>query len=96
MRSYSGLPSGVSDADILGTPSGKLTPLVIQKEGARITSVDSRTVPDSPALIAQKRTLILPIENDRLRHSMMQDWLNSAYYRFDVQLSTHVRTRGAH
>ena len=84
------LPSGVTDADILSTPSGKLTPLVILADGARITSVDKRTVEDSPALTMQKRLYYLPNENAMLRRNMMQDWLNAAYTRFDVQLSQHV------
>lgn len=84
------LPSGVSDTDILSTPSGKLTPLVILADGARITSVDKRTVEDSPSLNMQKRINYLPGQNAALRRGMMQDWMNAAYTRYDVQLSEHV------
>lgn len=88
------LPSGVTDADILRTPSGKLMPLVVLENGARISSVDKRTVEDSPALTMQKRLYYLPQENMNLRREMMQDWLNASYTRFDVQLSRHVQLRG--
>ena len=89
------LPSGVTDANILSTPSGKLTPLVITENGARITSVDKRTVEDSPALTMQKRLMMLPRENSILRSGIMQDWVNTALRRFDVQTSTYVRLHGS-
>ena len=92
----SALPSGVSDADILGTPSGRLAPLAMLKGGARITSVDERTVEDSPAINVRRRMIDLPMQNAYLRYSMMQEWLNAAYTRFNVQLSQQVRTRGSH
>ena len=94
-RVSTALPSGVSDADILGTRSGKLTPLVVQKGGARITSVERRTVEESPALALRKRMYMLPAENEQLRRSMMQEWLNSAYERFNVKFSKDVRMRGS-
>ena len=81
---FSPLPAGVADIDIIGTPSGKLTPLSIQADGARITSVDRRTVDDTPAISMQKRTMILPVENARLRLNMVLDWLNAAYKRLNV------------
>ena len=85
------LPSGVTDADVLSTHSGKLTPLALLPNGARITSVDRRTVEDSQAISMQKRLYRLPVENMYLRRSIMQDWLNSAYGRFDVQTSPSVQ-----
>lgn len=88
------LPSGMTDANILSTPSGKLMPLAVLPDGARISSVDKRTVEDSPALAMQKRLYRLPLENMRLRRFMMQEWLNAAYTRYNVQLSPHVRLRG--
>lgn len=89
------LPLGVSDEDILGTPSGKLTPIAILPNGARITSVEERTVESTPAIVMQKRMLLMPAENARLRHSMMQEWMNAAYARGDIQLSPYVQVRGA-
>ena len=87
------LPDGVSDADILGTPSGKLTPLVVLADGARITSVNQRTVVDSPAVSMQRSLITLPRENSRLRYSMLQEWLNSAFTRFNVEFSESARMR---
>lgn len=89
------LPSGVTDANLLSTPSGKLAPLVVLGDGARITSVDKRTVENTPALNMQKQLYRLPYENMRLRRGMMLDWLNAAYTHFNVQLSQHVPTRGS-
>ena len=94
-QAFTALPRGVADADLLGTASGKLARLAVLKEGAAITSVERRTVPDSPALTMQKRAYILPVENARLRRSLMQDWKNAAYARFNVQLSPNVRTYGS-
>ena len=91
-RPTSVLPSGVSDADIMGTPSGKMTPLVVQPTGARFTCITGRTVEDSPSITMQKRLFELPRLNAQLRHSMMQEWQNAAYNRFDVQLAPTIRT----
>ena len=86
------LPSGVSDTDMMATPSGKLTPLVVQPTGARFTCITGRTVEDSPAITMQKRMFDMPRLNSQLRNSMMQEWQNAAYSRFDVQLAPSVRT----
>lgn len=88
-------PSGVSAADLLGTPSGKLAPLAHLKDGARITSVDRRTVEDTPAISQQKRTHDLPRMNTQLRRNMMYEWLSSAYKVYNLQLSKEVRLRGS-
>ena len=87
------LPEGVTNAHILSTPSGKLTPLVVLANGARITSVDKRTVEDTPALTMQKRLYRLPYENIRLRQNMMYDWQNAAYMSNDIVLSPAASTR---
>ena len=87
MQLTSPLPTGVTNNALLSTPSGKLTPLVILEDGARITSVDKRTVEDSPSLTMQKRLIYLPHENTLLRRGLMQDWLNAAYARYNVLLS---------
>lgn len=88
-------PSGVSAADLLGTPSGKLAPLAHLKDGARITSVDRRTVEDTPAISQQRRTHDLPRTNAQLRRNMMYEWLSSAYKVYNLQLSKEVRLRGS-
>lgn len=93
-NSVDSLPAGVSDADVLSTPSGKLMPLTLSPTGARITSVDRRTVEDSPAIAMQKRIYRLPMENMYLRRNIMQDWMNSAYVRFNVQTAPTVQRRG--
>ena len=77
---------------MMATPSGKLTPLVVQPTGARFTCITGRTVEDSPAITMQKRMFDMPRLNSQLRNSMMQEWQNAAYSRFDVQLAPSVRT----
>lgn len=89
------LPSGVTETDILSTPSGKLAPLSIQHDGVRITSIERRTVEESPAISMRKQMFELPAENLRLRRSMMQEWVISGYRLYNVQLSEHVRLRGS-
>ena len=42
----------------------------------------------------QKRIYRLPMENMYLRRSIMQDWMNSAYVRFNVQTAPTVQRRG--
>lgn len=92
---FAPLPRGMNDADLVSTASGKLARLAILKDGASIASVERRTVVDSPALSMQKRSFLLPVENTRLRRSLIQDWQNSAYSRFNVQLSPSVQTRNS-
>ena len=86
------LPSGVSDADLIGTPSGKLAPLAILPDGARITAVSRRTVENSPSATIRRQLMELPMQNEQLRAEMMQEWQNDGFTRFKVQLSTSVRT----
>lgn len=87
------LPEGVSDPDLIGTPSGKLAPLAILPEGARITAVSSRTIESSPAMTMRRQLMELPAQNERLRAEMMQEWQNAGFTRFNVQPSASVRTR---
>lgn len=94
-NAFEPLPTGMTDANIISTQSGKLAPLAVLADGARIASVDRRTVEDSPAHTLLKRTQYLPMENARLRAGMMQDWLLSAYKHYDVRFSEHVRRRNA-
>lgn len=89
------LPEGMSVHELLGSPSGQLTPPTILPTGARISAVTQRTIEDSPALNMQKRLFVLPTENARLRSDMMREWQNAAFTRFQVQLSPHVRTQGS-
>ncbi len=86
------LPTGVSDSDLIGTPSGKLAPLAILPTGARITAVSRRTVENSPAATMRRQLMELPMQNEQLRAEMMQEWQNAGFSRFNVQLSTSVRT----
>ena len=86
------LPTGVSDADLIGTPSGKLAPLATLPNGARITAVSRRTVEKSPSATMRRQLMELPMQNDQLRAEMMQEWQNAGFSRFNVQLSSSVRT----
>lgn len=89
------LPDGVRVSDLMSTPSGKLAPTARPEGGIRFTSVERRTVEDSPAISAGKLMFTLPRENAQLRYDMMKEWISSAYKRFNVNLSQHVRTRGS-
>ena len=37
----------------------------------------------------------LPMQNARLSNTIMYDWLNSAYVRYNVMLSEHVKLNGS-
>lgn len=87
------LPDGVTETHLLGTTSGKLAPLVVLDNGARITSVDRRTVKDSQDISLRNRLETLPRMNESLRQRLMLDWLNAAYSR--VKLSQRVRLHGS-
>ncbi len=86
------LPEGLSDTIILSTPSGKLTEPAILPDGARISVVTQRTVPDSPDLTMERRLYIMPRINAQLRNELMREWQIAAWKRFSVQLSQHVKT----
>lgn len=86
------LPAGVTNRDVMSTPSGKLTPLCLLDNGARISAVVRRTIETSPAKTAQRNMMLLPNLNEQLRSALMQEWINAAYSRFQVTLSDDVPT----
>lgn len=86
------LPEGVTTTALLGTASGKLCPLALEPTGARITAVLERTVETSPEYQMLK-LYQQPVLNQQLRDDIMQDWLISAYSRYNVKLSDKVKTR---
>ncbi len=89
------LPEGLTDTVLLSTPSGKLTEPAILPDGARISVVTQRTVPDSPALTMQRRLYAMLMLNAQLRSDLMRDWQIAAWNRFNVLLSHYVKTAGA-
>ncbi len=90
----SSLPEGLTDTVLLSTPSGKLTEPAIMPDGARISVVTQRTVPDSPAITMQKRFDLMPKVNAQLRRELMREWQIAALSRFNVLLSHYVKTAG--
>lgn len=86
------LPSGLTPQALMSTPSGKLTPLAVMPEGARISAVVSRTVEDSPEYTYAKFGVHLPTFNQQLGKALMTDWQNTAYTRYNVLLSDRVKT----
>lgn len=86
------LPQGMSAQDLMSTAKGKLTPLVVETDGARISMVESRTVEDSQDYNFIKLSRHLPMMDAQLRGNILLDWLTTAYTRFNVQLSKHVET----
>ncbi|MBR2126140.1 MAG: SurA N-terminal domain-containing protein [Akkermansia sp.] len=86
------LPAGLTTQALLTTATGKLCPLNIQPEGARISTVTERTIPDDPQYTMAKLMYQLPMSNAQLRNQVMLDWLNTAYIRYNVQLAEYVET----
>jgi len=86
------LPEGLSTLALLSTASGKLCPLAIEPNGARISSVLERTVEVSPDYQMLK-LYQQPMLNRELRKAIMQDWMISAYGRYNVRLSDKVKPR---
>lgn len=85
------LPKGLEPQALLSVASGKLAPLVVLEDGARITGVTGRTVEESPEYTAAKAFSLLPSQNAQLRGNVLMDWLNDAYNRYHVVLSQHVK-----
>ncbi len=91
----SSLPEGVSVQNLLTTASGKLCPLAILPTGARITSVQERTVPEDAQYNMVKLMYKLPMSNATLQNNVMLDWLTTAYTRFNVLLADYVQKHGS-
>lgn len=87
------LPEGVTTRDLLSTASGKLCPLAILDNGARITAVLERTIETSPEEDQIIKLYQHPYLNQKLRGDIMQDWMISAYGRYNVRLSDKIKTR---
>lgn len=86
------LPEGVTTLALLSTASGKLCPLAVEPTGARITAVLERTIETSPEYQMLK-LYQQPLLNQQLKDDIMQDWLISAYSRYNVRLSDKIKTR---
>lgn len=86
------LPQGMSAQALMSTPKGKLTPLAVEADGARVSMVESRTVEDSQDYNFAKLGRQLPMMDAQLRGNVLMDWLTTAYTRFNVQLSKNVNT----
>lgn len=86
------LPEGVSSKALTTTATGKLCPLVVLPNGARISSVTERTVPQSTEYSVAKLMYLLPRHNALLSNQVMLDWLNTAYIRYNVTLADYIKT----
>lgn len=80
------LPSHMDTQALLSVPSGKLAPIIIAPEGARISAVTGRTCEDSQEYTAMKAFSMIPQQNAQLKGLLLVDWLNNAYRRFEVTL----------
>lgn len=85
------LPQGLEPQALMSVSSGKLAPLNVLADGARITAVTGRQVQDSADFTALKAFRLIPTQNAQLRAAVLQDWLINAYGRYQVQLSDHVK-----
>ncbi len=84
------LPQGADINALMRTPSGKLAPLVVLPEGARVSSVIDRTVLDSPEMRGLRDMFLLRRLNDQLELYLFTDWHSDAIGRYKVQPSKHV------
>lgn len=89
------LPEGLSTQALIVTPSGKLCQLTILPNGARISAVTERTVPADQQYVMLRDMFQVPMTNSQLTEQIMQDWINSAYIRYNVQLADYVSTNSA-
>ena len=89
------LPEGLSTQALIVTPSGKLCQLTILPTGARISAVTERTVPADQQYVMLRDMFQVPMTNSQLTEQIMQDWINSAYIRYNVQLADYVSTNSA-
>ena len=80
------LPSHMDTQALLSVSSGKLAPIVITPEGARISAVTGRTCEDSQEYTAMKAFSMIPQQNAQLKGLLLVDWLSNAYRRFEVSL----------
>ncbi len=86
------LPEGLSPKALTTTATGKLCPLVVQSNGARISSVTERTVPQTTEYNFAKLMYLMPRHNALLSNQVMLDWLNTAYIRYNVILADSIKT----
>ncbi len=80
------LPEGVDPSTLMRTPSGKLVPLVVLPQGARISSVIDRTVEDTPETRGMRDIFYLRQMNSQLEIYTFLDWHSDAIRRYNVQL----------
>lgn len=88
------LPKGLEPKVLLSVHSGKMAPLVLLPDGARITAVTGRTIEDSPEYAAIKAFSFIPMQNAQLRGSVLLEWMNEAYGRYKVTLSKNIEHAG--
>lgn len=92
MLSEEKLPEALEPQALISVASGKMAPVAITPEGARFTSVTERTVEQGAEYDMVKAFSLIPSQNAQLRSAVLQDWLNSTYSRYNINLSTHVKT----
>lgn len=90
-----GLPVGLGVQDLLTTATGKLCPLSVLPDGARISSITERTVSADSQYTIAKLMYQIPMSNAKLSNMLIYDWMNSARVRYNVMLSEHVKLYGS-
>ncbi len=89
------LPEGADPSALMRTPSGKLAPLAVLPQGARVCSVVDRTVEDSAEMRALRDFIYLRQLNSQLELYTFLDWQSDAIRHFNVLLSKHVKVAGS-
>ena len=85
------LPAGLEPQALISVPTGKMAPLVVRAEGARFTAVTKRTLEENAEYDMMKAFSLIPSQNAQLGTSVLLDWLHTAYTRYNVQLSEHIK-----
>ncbi len=86
MNTEEELPAGLDLLALRCTRTGKLAPLVVLAEGARISCVTDRTVESSPETRRLQNALYLMRLNSDLANHLYLDWHRDAIGRYKVQL----------
>ncbi len=89
------LPEGVDPSILMRSPSGKLAPLVVLPQGARICSVIDRSVENTPEMRGLRDLFYIRQMNDQLEIYTFLDWHSDAIRRYNVQLSKHIKVAGS-
>ncbi len=94
MDGESELPAGLDLLALRRTHSGKLAPLTVLPEGARISCVTDRTVESTPETRRLQNAFYLMQLNSELADQVYLDWEHDAIGRYKLQLTPSLSGSG--